>query len=71
MEHDDIEQKVNDWLQSLEDKDMICFNCKQEARLVYAPEDLSWGPYLVCDKCQQNFNELLDFANDKCAPGVH
>lgn len=68
---DELEEKINEWLSQQSEDDMRCFNCKQEARFVYAPEDLGWGPYFVCESCQQNFDKLLNFANGDCAPGVH
>jgi hypothetical protein len=71
MEFDELEAKINEWLAKQDDQDMRCFNCKQPARFVYAPEDLAWGPYFVCESCQNNFDKLLDFHEGKCAPGTH
>lgn len=70
MDDKELEEKITVWLNDKE-TELICFNCKRQAHFVYAPEDMAWGPYLVCKDCQANFDKLLSFAEGECAPGTH
>lgn len=71
MDDKELEDKVVEFLNSLKPEEMVCFTCKRPAHTVYVPDDFSWGPYLVCEKCQTNFDQLVNFSKDDCAPGVH
>jgi hypothetical protein len=71
MEDDKYKQKIEDWLNSLKDEELICFNCKAPAHGIIAIDDFSWGPYIICDVCKLNADSLIKFLSQDFPDAVH
>lgn len=58
----DLDKKLQDWMDKQDASTLVCFQCKQEPEFIYFPEDLSWGPILICKKCRNHFDAKTKFA---------